>query len=184
VRILDFLKGKTNTPAIEEWHQREKRERVQFNLEVEPALKSKIGDLAKLYFAPHYAVGEHAMQIGISHLMRIAGDEAKVQILREHLSRDHVLASELGDEGLLLKLGEAELKTLVVERYHQRLVGAFRRVELAHRAFLRTKNFEPVKASQKEFMGVAGDLVECLMGYPPAGTRNANRNNADGQQPQ
>jgi hypothetical protein len=123
------------------------------------------------------------MQIGISHLVRIAGDEAKVQVLREHLSRDHVLASELGDEGLLLKLGEAEIKTLVVERHHRRLVGAYRMAELAHRTFRRTGNFEPLKASQKEFMGVAGDLVECLMGNPSAGPWNVNRNNAAGQQP-
>ena len=184
MKILDFLKGKTNTPATEEWQERKKRKRLQFNLDVEPVLKNVIGDLAKLYFAPHYAVTEHIMQIGISHLVRIAGDEAKVQVLREHLSRDHVLASELEKEDLLLKLGEAEIKTLVLERHHRRLVGAHRMVELAFRTYRRTGNFKPVEASRKEFMGVAGDLVECLMGYRPAGTWNVNRNNAAGQQPQ
>jgi len=159
MRILDFLKGKTDTSATEEWQEKTERGRVQFNLEVDAALKNEIGDLAKLYFAPQYAVTEHIMQIGICQLKRIAGDETKTQILREHLSRDHVLASELGNEELLLKLGEAEVKTLLLERHHKRLIGAYRMLESAVRAYRRTGNFELVPTLRKRFTLVAMDRL-------------------------
>ena len=184
MKILDFLKGKTNTSATEEWQQREKRKRVQFNLDVEPFLKNVIGELAKLYFAPHYAVTEHIMQIGISHLVRIAGDEAKVQVLREHLSRDHVLASELGNEGLVLRLGELEIKTLLVQRYHEELINAYRILESAVRAYRRTGDGELMTTSRKRFLGVAIDLVECLVEGRPAGENTTDARNAVGEQPQ
>jgi hypothetical protein len=183
MKILDFLKGKTNTSATEEWQQREKRKRVQFNLDVEPVLKNVISELAKLYFAPHYAVTEHIMQIGISHLVRIAGDEAKVQVLREHLSRDHVLASELEKEDLLLKLGDTEIKTLVLERHHRRLIGAYRMLESAARASRRTRDFEFLEASRKRFVGVAMDMVEYLIGALPTGVAKPDVGNAAGERP-
>jgi hypothetical protein len=123
------------------------------------------------------------MQIGISHLVRIAGDEAKVQVLREHLSRDHVLASELGKEDLLLKLGEAEIKMLVLERHHRRLVRAYRMLESAARVSRRTRDFEFLEASRKRFVGVALDLVEYLIGAPPTGTEKPDVGNAAGERP-
>jgi len=181
--ILDILKGKTNATETEKRQGRKERERVQFNTEVAPALKEEICDLAKFFFAPQYAVTEHIAQIGIYQLKRIAADETKVQVLREHLSRDHVTAPRLGNEESLVKLGEAEIKTLLLERYTERLISAYRMLESAVRVSRRTGDFEPVKTLRTKFAGVAMDLVKYLIGDPPAGTEKADVQNATGERP-
>ena len=183
-RILDFLKGKTNAAVTEEWHEKKERERVQCNLDIDPALKDAISVFAKVYNAPRYAILEHVAQIGIHHLRCIAADEPKTQLMREHLSRDHVLASELGNEGLVLRLGELEIKTLLVQRYHEELINAYRILESAVRAYRRTGDAEPMTTSRKRFLGVAIDLVEYLVEGRPAGENTTDARNAVGEQPQ
>ena len=141
------------------------RQREQLNIEIDPALKEAIGDLAKLFFTNQWVIVEHIAQIGVAHLKRIAGNVTKVQILREHLANSHAAAHYLAaDEGVLLRLGELELPTWKLTWYAQKVKTAGFRLELALGECKRTGNFEVYDLRKREFLLAVSEFADLLTG--------------------
>ena len=69
--------------------------RRQLNVSCDERLILALRVVAKRLESPLYCVAEHALQLGLSEMLYLSGDEAYKQALERHLLRHHLLVKDL-----------------------------------------------------------------------------------------
>ncbi len=69
--------------------------RRQLNISCDEKLILALRVVAKSLESPVYCVAEHALQLGLSEMLYLSGDEAYKQDLQRHLLKHHLLVKDL-----------------------------------------------------------------------------------------
>ena len=86
----------------------ESESKKQFNMTIDKKLITSVHALAKAFRVPRFALTEHALDIGLHHLLRVIEDDKKRAAVEQHLITRHLLDIPGGDEEIIIRIAEGD----------------------------------------------------------------------------
>ncbi len=123
-------------------------DRVQLNVVIGEDIKSEIQEMAKRYRLNQSVLTEHLLQVALFYMNIATKDEEKKNILEKHLINTHLLNKNAGDEGAILRIGEANSNWLLLDQ-SKLLVSRMTRFKQAMDRALRIGNFDLFEIEEK-----------------------------------
>lgn len=121
----------------------------QFNMKIDENLISYVRDLATTFRVPRFAVTEHLLQTAIYYMCRAMKDEIKRKKIEQHLISRHLLNGPVGDEEVIIKIGEPNLNWLLLDQT-KRVMWSFKALKSAVNIAERTGNTYYLDKCQKK----------------------------------
>jgi hypothetical protein len=98
---------------------------VQFNVEIDAKIKSKIQEMVKRFRSNQWALTEHLLQVALYYTNIAMNNEEKRKIIEEHLLNAHLLG-KYDDEELIIRSVEPNQNWMLLAHSKQVVARAVR----------------------------------------------------------